>query len=598
VNARGSRGAARRLAALRAHVERAFPHAAWDPTTKAGDAVAIARAAAEGGADLVVAVGGDGTVNEVVNGLLTASSTPPAIGILPAGSGSDLARTLRLPRDPAGAVNLLARGHRRRIDVGEIECEALDPRAPSSRAHRYFVNMAGCGASGRVVEWFNRLRLAGAAGYGVAAALTAVGYKWPLVEVAFNAAPPREVSLNLLFVCNGEYCGGGMRVGKGARPDDGLLTVVEAGGVSRLGAMLQWPQLYLGGLHGVRGVRVQEAREVRVKGPRSVWSIATASCAAGFPPPTASSPARWRCACLARTASGRGQGIGSPRNWTITSRCRELVSSSTRTTCCQVPRASRPATTGIVTEGPSRAARTWLEPLSSPQRRWCAYSPCRGAMRSNAPLRSAIAPGSHSIVVTPAVEPTTKIVTMPEPSLSVSSARETRGVRSRTSPCPLVSIVSRWVATIRGRPPSQASGFADHHTNPFLPSNGRRCIMQPVSRPAARTRDMKIEDVPFGVTDWAEVPRTEHRGETGTAWWRTREQGNIRVRMVEYSAGYLADHWCSRGHVLLVLEGELVTELQDGSVHVLKAGQSYQVADTVAPHRSRTAGGARLFIVD
>ena len=109
---------------------------------------------------------------------------------------------------------------------------------------------------------------------------------------------------------------------------------------------------------------------------------------------------------------------------------------------------------------------------------------------------------------------------------------------------------------------------------------------------------MRIDDVPFGVTDWAAVPTTEHKGETGVAWWRTLEAGNIRVRMVEYSAGYLADHWCARGHVLLVLEGELVTELQDGSSHVLRAGQSYQVADDAMPHRSRTAGGAKLFIVD
>ena len=109
---------------------------------------------------------------------------------------------------------------------------------------------------------------------------------------------------------------------------------------------------------------------------------------------------------------------------------------------------------------------------------------------------------------------------------------------------------------------------------------------------------MKILDVPFGVTDWSTVPATEHPGETGMALWRTRELGNIRVRMVEYSPGYLADHWCERGHVLLVLEGELVTELQDGSRHVLKPGQSYQVADGAAPHRSRTTGGARLFIVD
>jgi hypothetical protein len=109
---------------------------------------------------------------------------------------------------------------------------------------------------------------------------------------------------------------------------------------------------------------------------------------------------------------------------------------------------------------------------------------------------------------------------------------------------------------------------------------------------------MRIENVPFGVTDWHAVPRTEHPGQTGVAWWRTREIGNVRVRMVDYSPGYVADHWCSRGHVLLVIEGELVTELQDGSVHVLLPGQSYQVADDAMPHRSRTAGGARLFIVD
>ncbi len=109
---------------------------------------------------------------------------------------------------------------------------------------------------------------------------------------------------------------------------------------------------------------------------------------------------------------------------------------------------------------------------------------------------------------------------------------------------------------------------------------------------------MQIENVPFGVTDWSAVPVTTHPGETGVALWRTREIGNIRVRMVEYSPGYLADHWCERGHVLLVLEGELTTELKDGSAPVLKAGQSYQVADGAAPHRSRTATGARLFIVD
>ena len=109
---------------------------------------------------------------------------------------------------------------------------------------------------------------------------------------------------------------------------------------------------------------------------------------------------------------------------------------------------------------------------------------------------------------------------------------------------------------------------------------------------------MKIEQVPFGVTDWASVPPTEHPGETGVACWRTIETGNIRVRMIEYSPGYVADHWCSRGHVLLVLSGELDTDLKDGRSFTLRPGQSYQVADGEEPHRSRTAGGATLFVVD
>ena len=109
---------------------------------------------------------------------------------------------------------------------------------------------------------------------------------------------------------------------------------------------------------------------------------------------------------------------------------------------------------------------------------------------------------------------------------------------------------------------------------------------------------MNIQDIPFGTTDWALVPRTEHAGITGTATWRTRQFGAIRVRMVEYSAGYLADHWCSKGHILLCLDGELHTELDDGSLHILRPGMSYQVADKAEAHRSAAPKGAKLFIVD
>ena len=107
-----------------------------------------------------------------------------------------------------------------------------------------------------------------------------------------------------------------------------------------------------------------------------------------------------------------------------------------------------------------------------------------------------------------------------------------------------------------------------------------------------------MANIPFGTTDWSSVERTEHRGETGTASWRTRTFDGIRVRMVEYSPGYLADHWCSKGHILLCLAGELHTELADGRTVVLRPGMSYQVADGAEAHRSRTSTGATLFVVD
>ncbi|MGE7386135.1 DHCW motif cupin fold protein [Streptomyces sp. NPDC004126] len=109
---------------------------------------------------------------------------------------------------------------------------------------------------------------------------------------------------------------------------------------------------------------------------------------------------------------------------------------------------------------------------------------------------------------------------------------------------------------------------------------------------------MDMTGIHFGTTDWSSVPATEHKGESGSATWRTREFGSVRVRMVEYSPGYLADHWCSRGHVLLVLEGSLTTELADGEVVTLTAGTSYQVGNDMEAHRSSTREGARLFVVD
>lgn len=109
---------------------------------------------------------------------------------------------------------------------------------------------------------------------------------------------------------------------------------------------------------------------------------------------------------------------------------------------------------------------------------------------------------------------------------------------------------------------------------------------------------MTVTDIPFEITDWADVGGSEHLGERGTAIWRTLHRGDLRIRIVEYTPGYIADHWCAKGHVVYCLEGELCTELRDGRTFLLRPGMSYQVADGETPHRSSTAVGARVFIVD
>ena len=109
---------------------------------------------------------------------------------------------------------------------------------------------------------------------------------------------------------------------------------------------------------------------------------------------------------------------------------------------------------------------------------------------------------------------------------------------------------------------------------------------------------MDINNIPFGITNWTDIPTTRHTGDQGYALWHTQQFDAIRVRMVKYSENYLADHWCSKGHILLCLEGELHTELDDGRTFTLTAGMSYQVADQAEAHRSSTSKGAKLFIVD
>jgi hypothetical protein len=105
-------------------------------------------------------------------------------------------------------------------------------------------------------------------------------------------------------------------------------------------------------------------------------------------------------------------------------------------------------------------------------------------------------------------------------------------------------------------------------------------------------------NIPFQLTDWDLVPREEHPGVTGTSWWKTLQYGGLRVRMVEYSENYLADHWCQKGHIVFCVDGEFTSEEEHGASVVLKKGMSYQVSDGLSSHRSTTKNGATLFIID
>ncbi len=110
---------------------------------------------------------------------------------------------------------------------------------------------------------------------------------------------------------------------------------------------------------------------------------------------------------------------------------------------------------------------------------------------------------------------------------------------------------------------------------------------------------MKLPTSAFTLTDWSEVVTAEHPGETGTSVWRTASSGDLRVRVVDYSASYVADHWCDRGHVFYVLDGELEVALRDGRTYVLRPGMSFHVSDYGdAAHRVSTSFGAKVFIVD
>jgi len=111
-------------------------------------------------------------------------------------------------------------------------------------------------------------------------------------------------------------------------------------------------------------------------------------------------------------------------------------------------------------------------------------------------------------------------------------------------------------------------------------------------------KNMKNGNILFQTIDWTKIPKTEHKGETGTSYWQTMQFLGLRIRLVEYSNGYVADHWCSKGHIVHCLDGEFLSELSNGEKFLLKKGMTYVVTDELSSHKSTTVNGVKLLIID
>jgi quercetin dioxygenase-like cupin family protein len=109
---------------------------------------------------------------------------------------------------------------------------------------------------------------------------------------------------------------------------------------------------------------------------------------------------------------------------------------------------------------------------------------------------------------------------------------------------------------------------------------------------------MSDNNIPFQTIDWTNIPKTEHKGENRYALWQTVQFPGLRIRIVEYSKGYIADHWCKKGHIVHCLEGEFNSELQNGELFSLKKGMTYVVSDDLSSHRSNTTDGVKVMIID
>ncbi len=231
------------------------------------DATAAARKALADGYTRVVSCGGDGTLNEVMNGFFAADGTPcnsdAVLGMLPSGTGGDFRRTVGLPKEPTTLAAVLSANHTRRIDLGRVVYDS--PATPPTM----FINIADCGVGGEVVARVNR---SSSKGGGIRGTAVFLGISLRVLTT-FDARPVRltldgessDMAVDQVVIANGRYFGGGMRIAPGAELDDGWFDVVALPALGRLRTLVAMPTVYRGAHIKQPGVLVRRARTVRVE---------------------------------------------------------------------------------------------------------------------------------------------------------------------------------------------------------------------------------------------------------------------------------------------------------------------------------------------
>lgn len=234
-------------------------------TTGPGAATTLTREALRNGAHTIVAVGGDGSINEVVNGFFDEQGNhinPDAkLGIVTAGTGCDLVKSLAIPTAVNAALQIISHGHTRIIDLGLCEFQTENGK----RMTRYFVNNAEVGIGGATVNRVNHFKyLGGFLGFMIGALLTTLSYRNTDNTISLNGDPPKSGRFNGIIAANGRYFGGGMQIAPAAAIDDGQFDIILLGDLSRLEVLANFPRIYAGTHIKHPKVKVEHARTIHI----------------------------------------------------------------------------------------------------------------------------------------------------------------------------------------------------------------------------------------------------------------------------------------------------------------------------------------------